>query len=206
MSPVDLDNTSPDGSALDSHQDASQNAHAPSDETDLAAQYAAAQKEALEWKGRAVQRAEELNRLKKALVGSEDAPKPTEPKPATTEDLSQMKDEIRWELKNESQIEIADKNGKFSEYVKQGKSKQDALKLALFDEGISNSAVMAEVRRQAQASAPSAGIDRTGGTTAGIPEEVMARYQRRFPKMDKDKLAGIIKKAMNKDPDKKLPW
>ncbi len=112
----------------------------------------------------------QLKQLKKALV-NEDEPEIPEPTPATTNDIQSMKEEIRWELKNERQIDLANKNGKFDSYVKEGKSKQDALKLALFDEGITNSASQAESMRQASASAPSAGIDRTNSESPieGLP-------------------------------------
>lgn len=160
MPPVDLDNaSSADASAP--QQDSNQNASAPSGD-DLTEKYAAAQREASEWRGRAEARAEEINRLKRAISG-DDEPETAEPTPATTNDLQTLKQEIQWELKNESQIQLANSNGKYDKYVAEGKSKQDALKLALFDEGITNSAAHAESMRQAQASSASQGIDRTGG-------------------------------------------
>lgn len=159
MTPDDTVNSTVADANTAPQQSDSQNASAPSGQDDVAEKYAAAQREASEWRGRAEARAEEINRLKKAIV-NEDEQKHEDPKPATTNDLQSMKEEIRWELKNEKQIDLANKNGKFDEYVKAGRSKQDALKLALFDEGITNSSNAGSLR-QAAAAAPSQGVDRT---------------------------------------------
>src|SRR5687768_9821613 len=51
------------------------------------------------------QKSVELKKLKSALLSDEPEPEPVEPPVATKEDLSSMKDQIRWELKNEKQIE-----------------------------------------------------------------------------------------------------
>lgn len=125
---------------------------------ELQEKYAAADLEAKQWKGRTEKQNEELKRLKTAFVGDEQ-PVQVVPEPATKSDLESVKQEIRWELKHEKEIEIANKGGKYDEYIQQGKTKQDALKLALFDEGITNT--YQDQMRQAAAAAPSQGIDRT---------------------------------------------
>lgn len=160
MTPVDFDNSPAADAQAAPQQSQEQNVpETPSVSDDLAEKYAAAQREAAEWRGRAEARAEEVNRLKKAVFNEEE-PQAEEPTPATTNDIKSVKDEIRWELKHEKEIELANQNGKFDEYRKDHDA-PTALKLALFDEGITNSANHADSMRQAAAAAPSAGVDRT---------------------------------------------
>ncbi|UOF79915.1 hypothetical protein [Caudoviricetes sp.] len=140
----------------------------------------------------------ENKRLKTLVVGEEATPSEPEPKPATTNDLVAMKDEIRWELKNEQQIELANKNGKYDEYLAQGKAKADALKLALFDEGISNNAKNSEIMRQAAASTPAQGIDRSDpdspieGITKAYYNELKAK------KLDDKQIKEIVRNALER--------
>lgn len=174
MTPVE--DNSPAADATAPQQSEELNAQAPSVTDD--AEKNAALRDAAEWRGRAEARAEEINRLKKALIDEED-PKP-EPKPATTNDIQSVKDELRWELKNEKEIDLANKNGKFDEYRKTHDA-PTALKLALFDEGITNTANAAESMRQQSAAAPNAGVDRTNhaspveGISKAYYEELKAK-------------------------------
>lgn len=132
------------------------------------------------------QYAVENKKLKKLVVGDDAEEEAPSPKPATTQDLESVKQEIRWELKNEQQISFADKNGKYSEYVKQGKSREDALKLALYDEGFSNNAVASDGVRQVATSGPSPHIHRSEeapiqlssyAKTLGIKPDTVKEYR-----------------------------
>lgn len=84
----------------------------------------------------------------------------------------ELKNEVVWEIKNENTISLANKNGLYDKYVAEGKTRQDALKLALFDEGITNSAAKSESMRQAQASSPTPGIDRSSAEEATAEEKL----------------------------------
>jgi len=120
------------------------------------------------------QKSIELKKLKSAFLNDDEdeiEDEVLEPPAATKQDLSTMKDQIRWELKNEKQIELADKNGKFTTYLSEGITSDKALKLALFDEGITNDAARSESVRQSSVSAPSVTVDRSGGSSLeGFPD------------------------------------
>lgn len=202
MSPVDLDNTTsadtttvPQQSEAQNDSDTTQK-ESPSGAEDYKEKYAAAQKEISEWRGRAEKRAEEVNRYKRALLGEDEPQKESEPELANKSDLEALKNDIRWELKNESQISIADQNGKYSEYISQGLSKDVALKLALFDEGITNNADSS--LRQAKVAAPPAGLDRTDSVSPidGLPKDYVQKL--RDQGLDDAKIRAIAKNAMER--------
>lgn len=114
----------------------------------------AALQEASIWKGRTEKANEKLKNV--VLDEEEDIP---QPKSATTDDLEQMKAELRWELKHEKEIELAGDD--YEKLLKKGVPKEIALEHALLKkEKGSNDGTL---KTQTSAAAPQSGVDRSQG-------------------------------------------
>lgn len=128
------------------------------------------------WKGRLKKVEEENKRLKKALVDEEEtpAPKPVST-PVTSDSIEAMEKRLRWELKHEDEIALAE--DEYNSYRKKNYSEKDSLRLAHLDKGIAPSNLSEHLRQKATASAPST-VDRTqGAPIEGASESIVRRLK-----------------------------
>lgn len=190
MSQPPADNGNASAQTVTPTPPASQNANqAPSGDQEMASKLAATEQQLSEWRGRAETRAEEINRLKKAIVG-EETTTPSAPQTVTSEDLTHMEDRMRWEIKHEQEIDLA--RPEYEKYIQKGYKREDALRLAHMDKGLIQNP-SEHVRQQSHSSVPS-GVDRSqGAPIEGINPRLYERLKAKG-KTD-DQIRELVKKA-----------
>jgi hypothetical protein len=157
---------------------------------DLETRYAAAHLE-IDGKKTKKQLEAEVARLK-VLAGEEGTQAPA---PAPMNDARKMQEEITWNIKHESDLQLAGQP--YYDFLARGYAREDALTLALAKRPDGEKALLENLRAQQSGSSGGGSLDRTPApqVPGGLPADYVAELKKKHPTLSDEKIAAIAKKA-----------